>query len=96
MHLKNVCGENKLYLQLILYDGHGRNFDNRTIHILRSNHIKPFILKAGDSGNDHPNDNGPNLKLKRALRTSQNELIDTARNPEVHKLPHACCNGGNM
>ena len=27
--------------------------------------LGPFILKAGDSTNDQPNDNGPNLKLKR-------------------------------
>ena len=26
--------------------------------------IQPFVLKAGDSTNDHPNDNGPNYKLK--------------------------------
>ena len=33
-------------------------------HILQSHHIYPFILKAGDSNNDQPNDNRPNLKLK--------------------------------
>ena len=26
--------------------------------------IQPFVLKAGDSTNDHPNDNGPNSKLE--------------------------------
>ena len=26
--------------------------------------IQLFLLKSGDSSNDHPNDNGPNAKLK--------------------------------
>ena len=36
----------------------------RVIHILHPNYIIPFILKAGDSVNNQPNDNGPNLNLK--------------------------------
>ena len=64
IHFKTVCGENKLNPQVLFYDGHDTHFDDRAIHILRSHHIKPFVLKAGDSGNCHPNDNGSNLKLK--------------------------------
>ena len=60
MNSKTVCGANKLNSQILFYDGHC----NRAIHILRSHHIKPFILKLSDSGNDHPNDNGPYLNLK--------------------------------
>ena len=31
---------------------------------MQNKNIHPFILKAGDSINDQPNDNGPNSKLK--------------------------------
>ena len=34
------------------------------IHIILSNDIKPFLLKAGESINYKPNDNDINLKLK--------------------------------
>ena len=51
--------------QVLFFDGHDSHFDDRAIHILRSHHISPFILKAGDSTNDQPNDNGPNCMLKR-------------------------------
>ena len=64
MHFNKVCGGNKINTQLLFYDGHGSNFYDRAIHILRSNHTKPSILKAVDSGNDQPNDNGPILNLK--------------------------------
>ena len=39
-------------------------FDYRAIYILRSHHIKPFILKVGNSGNDQTNHNCPNLNLQ--------------------------------
>ena len=64
VHFKTFCGENKLNTQVLFYDGHDRHFDERDIHIILSNHIKPFILNSGDSGNDQPNDNGPKLNLK--------------------------------
>ena len=64
MHFKTVCGANKLNPQVLLYDGHGIHFEDRDIHILCYNHIKPFILKLSDSGNYQKNDNGPNIKVK--------------------------------
>ena len=64
MHFKAVCGANKHNPRVLFYDGHDIHFDKRNINILHSNHIKPFVLKTGDSGNDHPNDNGPNFNLK--------------------------------
>ena len=64
MYFKTVCGSKKINPQVLFYDGHGRNFDDRDIHILRSHHIKPLFLKAGESGNDQPNDNETKLKLK--------------------------------
>ena len=62
MHFNIVCGANKINPQVLLYDVYDSHFYNRAIYILRPNHIKPFILKAGDSGNDQPNDNGPMSK----------------------------------
>ena len=64
IHFKNVCGENKLNPWVLFYDRYGSHFDNRAIHKLLSHHIKHLFLKADDSGNDHPNDYGENLKLK--------------------------------
>ena len=60
-----TCGASKLDPQVIFFDGHDSHFHDRATHLFRSQHISPFILNAGDSTNDHPNDNGPNLKLKR-------------------------------
>ena len=59
MYFKIVCGSNKINLQLLFYGGHGSHFEDRAMHILLSNHIKLFILEAGE-----PNYNGTNLKLK--------------------------------
>ena len=50
--------------QVLFFNVHDSQFDDRATHIMLSHHISPFILNAGDSTNDQPNDNGPNLKLK--------------------------------
>ena len=42
------------------YDGHDSHLDDRALTQMQSKNIQPFILKAGDPINDHPNDNGPN------------------------------------
>ena len=55
----------KINTQVLFFGVHDSQFDDRATHILRSHHISLFILKSGDSTNDHPNDNGPNLNLKR-------------------------------
>ena len=60
-----TCGASKINPQFLFFDGHDSHFDDRATHLLRSHHISPFILNAGDPTNDQPNDNGPNLKLKR-------------------------------
>ena len=51
--------------QVLFFDVHDSHFNDRATHLLQYHHISPFILKAGNSKNDQPNDNGPNLKLKR-------------------------------
>ena len=60
-----TCGDRKLNPQVLFFDVHDSHFDDRATHILQSHHISAFILKAGDSVNDQPNDNRPNIKLKR-------------------------------
>ena len=60
-----TCGSSKINPQVLFFDSHDSHFNDRATHILRSHQISPFILKAGDSTNDQPNENGPNLKLKR-------------------------------
>ena len=64
INFQTVCGAKNINPQVLFYDGRGRHFDDRAINILYSNHIKPFIIKVDESGNDQPNDNGPNLNLK--------------------------------
>ena len=60
-----TCVASNINPQVLFFDGHDSRFDKKAKHLLRSHHISPFILKAGDSTNGRPNDNGPNLKLKR-------------------------------
>ena len=60
-----TCGAIKIKPQVLLFYGHDSHFDDRATHLIRYHHISPFILKAGDSTNDQPHDNGPNLMLKR-------------------------------
>ena len=63
MHFKTVYGVNKIRPQVLFYDDHASHYDGKTIHIICSHHIKPFVLEAGDLVNDQPNNNGPNLNL---------------------------------
>ena len=60
-----TCGYSKLNPQVLFFDDHESHFDDRATHLLQSHHISKFILKAGNSTNNQPNGNGPNLKLER-------------------------------
>ena len=64
IHLKTVCGEDKLNTKFLFYYGNGSRFEHRAIHIILYRNITPFVLKGGDSVNEQPNDNGPNHNLK--------------------------------
>ena len=59
-----TCVSNKINPRALLFYGRGIHFDDRATHFLQSKHISLFIFKAGESPNDQPNNNGPNLKLK--------------------------------
>ena len=71
MHFKTVCGANEINAYFPSYDGHDSNLNDRSIHIIRFHHIKLFGLKAGNSGYDQPNYNGPNLNLKEIFGQSK-------------------------
>ena len=60
-----TCVASKINPHVLFFDGHDSHFDDKATHLSRSHNISLFILKAGDYTNDHKNDNGPNLKLKR-------------------------------
>ena len=59
----SICCYSPLNSQVIFYDGHDIYFDDRELNIHWRHHIQSFILKAGDSVHDHPNNNSPNTKL---------------------------------
>ena len=46
LYFSYVCGYYPINNQVILYDGHGRNFDNRELGILQSHQIQDFILRG--------------------------------------------------
>ena len=60
----NICGAYPVNNQILLFDGHDSHFDNIYLIKTQSKNINPFMLKSGDSINDHPNDKRPNSKLK--------------------------------
>ena len=59
----NVCSATSVNNKIIFFDGHGIHFDDRALIHMDQQNIQPFILKAGESVNDQPNDNGTNDKL---------------------------------
>ena len=61
--------------QILLFDVHDSHFDDRTLPQMKIKNTQPFILKAGDSINDQPNDNGPNSKLKALYNISKDKWM---------------------
>ena len=59
-----MCCSSPLNPQVLLYDAHDRHFDDRELDIIRKHNKQSFILKAGVSVHDHPNNKDPNMKLK--------------------------------
>ena len=62
-HFASMCCSSPLNPQVLLYDGHDIYFDDRALDILFKHNLQSFIIKAGDSVHDQPNDNSPNMKL---------------------------------
>ena len=57
--------------QIVFFNGHNDYFDYQALTQMQSKDIHPSILKAGDSVNNQPNDNGPNSKLKSLYKFSK-------------------------
>ena len=60
VQLFNICGASPVNNHILFFNGHNSHFDNRALKQTQSKNIQPFMLKAGESINDQPNDNGPN------------------------------------
>ena len=60
----DICGASPVNKQILFFDGQDIHFDDHDLTQMQSKNIQPFILKAGDSINNQPNENGPNSKLK--------------------------------
>ena len=70
-NFSNICGASPINNQIILFDGHDSQFDDCYPKQMQRKKIEPLILKAVDSINDQPKDNGPNKKLKALCNTSE-------------------------
>ena len=57
--------------QILFFDECSRHFDDLSLNFMYEKNIRPFILKLGDSGNGHTNNNDPNLKLKSYYNTNR-------------------------
>ena len=57
----NICGASPVNNHVLFFDGNDSHFDDCSLTQTQSKNIQPFIPKVGDSINDQPNDNGPNL-----------------------------------
>ena len=67
----NICGASPVKNQILFFDGHDSHFDDRALTHMQSKNIQPFILKAGDSISDKPNDNGPNSTIEALYNRSK-------------------------
>ena len=61
--LSNLCNASPVKNWIIFFNGNDRHFDDRAFIHMEHQNIEPFILKAGDSVKEHPDDNDPNAKL---------------------------------
>ena len=66
--LYTIYGGSPINNQIIFFSGHDINFDGRALCFMWYQNIQPFVLKSGNSGNNHINKNGPNAILKSLYR----------------------------
>ena len=60
----NVYDASPVNNQIIFFDGHGSHFDDGALRQIMCKNIQTFLIKAGNSTNDQPDDYGQNAKLK--------------------------------
>ena len=63
-HFRDPLGATTWNHQVIFFDEHESHYDSESFDIMIYKFIQTFILKAGDSKNDHPNENGSNVVIK--------------------------------
>ena len=61
--LSNICRSYSLNNKVIIFDVYDSHFNDRALIHMKQQNIQPFVLKSGNFGNDHTNDNGPNANL---------------------------------
>ena len=71
----NICGASPFNNQILFFDGNDIHFNDYALTQMQSKNIQPSILKAGDSINDQPDDNGSNSKLKAIYNISKAEWM---------------------
>jgi len=59
-----LCGARPSNPQYLFFDGPDSHWDADALDLMHTNDIYLYFLKARDSENDQPNDNGPNACLK--------------------------------
>ena len=59
--------------QALFFDVHDSHWDADALDMMSNNFVHGFFLKAGDSVNDQPNDNGFNAKAK-SIYNNEKEL----------------------
>ena len=57
-NVANLTGSIVFNLLFNFFDVHNSHWDNDVLDEMKMNHIHTYLLKAGDSENDQPNDNG--------------------------------------
>mmetsp|Transcript_22960 Transcript_22960/g.34823 ORF Transcript_22960/g.34823 Transcript_22960/m.34823 type:complete len:226 (+) Transcript_22960:932-1609(+) len=87
-----LCGASESNPQYLYFDGHGSHWDADALDLMSSNDIYSFFLKAEDSENDQPNDNGPNAGLKddktwaKLLCRAGPMIVKAFKNCKLHPL----------
>ena len=71
----NICSASPVNNQILFFNGHGSNLGDHSLTQRQIKNFQPFILKAGDSINDQPNDNTPNLTLKSLYNITKAEWM---------------------
>ena len=91
--LYNICGASPVNNQILFFGGNDSHFYDRALTQMKIKNIQPFILKAGDSINNQPNDNRPNSKLKALYNISKRKVYAEVWYHEVSTSPHELCPG---
>ena len=64
-HFSIIYGTSHLNNKILFYGGHVSHFEDNYIKNIRGGYIHPLVLKDGYYGNNKPNKNGPDGKVKK-------------------------------